>query len=71
MTDRWEPAFVAIAAIVGEPLEATLEALGDEGAAHAADLLQALRSTSKDARARALARVVSEVAIAVDAMGYA
>lgn len=71
MTDRWEPAFVAIAAIVGEPLEAALAALGDEGAAHAADLIHALRSTSKDARARALARVVSEVAVAIDAMGYA
>ncbi len=69
MNERWEPAFVAIGAIAGEPLEVLTAELGDSGAAHAADLLQALRSTSRDTRARALARVVSEVAVAIDALG--
>jgi hypothetical protein len=71
MSERWEPAFVAVAAVVGESLDATIAALGDAGTAHAADLLRALRSTSRDTRARALARVVSEVAVAVDALRYA
>lgn len=71
MSERWEPAFVAVLAIAGEPLEALTAALGEVGAAHAADLMTALRSTSRDSRARALARVVSEVAVAIDALGYA
>jgi hypothetical protein len=71
MSDRWEPAFIAVGAVLGESLDATIVAIGDGGAAQAADLLRALRSTSRDVRVRALARVVSEVALAVDALRYA
>jgi hypothetical protein len=70
MSERWEPAFVAVGAIAGETLEVTTAALGETGAARAADLITALRSTSRDTRARAIARVVSEVAVAIDALGY-
>jgi len=69
--ERWEPAFVAVSAIAGEPPEAVASALGDAGMAHAASLVRALGAASRDARARALARAVSDVALALDAMRYA
>jgi hypothetical protein len=67
MSDRWETAFVAVGAIAGEPLEALTRALGEEGAAHASELLSALTVPSREARARSLARAVSEVVLAIDA----
>jgi hypothetical protein len=69
--ERWETAFVAVSAIVGEPPEAVARALGESGMARAADLVRALGAASKEARARALARALSDVALAVDAMRYA
>jgi hypothetical protein len=66
--ERWEAAFVAVSAIAGEPPEAVASALG---VARAADLVRALGAASKEARARALARVLSDVALAIDAMRYA
>jgi hypothetical protein len=70
-TDLWETAFVAVSAIAGEPLDAITSALGESGTARAGELLRTLASTSKEARARALARAVSDVALALDAMRYA
>ncbi len=76
----WESAFVAVSAIVGEPAEAVASALGDVGMARASSLVRALdpanaanatNATSKETRARALARAVSDVVLAVDAMRYA
>ena len=79
----WESAFVAVSAIVGEPAEAVASALGDVGVARASSLVRALDpanaanatsatgTTSKETRARALARAVSDVVLAVDAMRYA
>jgi hypothetical protein len=69
--DRWEAAFVAVSAIAGEPPDAVASALGEGGMSRAADLVRALGATSKEARARALARAVSDVALAIDAMRYA
>jgi hypothetical protein len=71
MSERWETAFVAVGAIVGEPVESLAAALGSSGEHHAADLLRALRSPSRDTRARAIARVVAEVALSIDAVRYA
>ncbi len=71
MSASWESAFLATGALLGEPLEATVASLGEAGRARATVLLEALRSPSRDARALALARAVSEVARAVDAMGVA
>jgi hypothetical protein len=68
---RWETAFVALSAIAGEPMEAVARALGEAGSARAADLARALAATSREARARALARAVSDVVLALDAMRYA
>jgi hypothetical protein len=66
----WEAAFVAVSAIVGEPAGAIASALGDAGMAQAASLVRSLGATSKEARARALARAVSDVVLAIDAMRY-
>lgn len=64
----WESTFLAVSAVLGEPLEASVGALGDEGAARAAAMLRGLRSESREQRARAIASGVSEVAVAIDAM---
>jgi hypothetical protein len=69
--ERWETAFVALCAIAGEPSEVIASALGEPGVARAAHLVRALGAASKEARARALARVLSDVALAIDAMRYA
>lgn len=66
MSAPWEPSFVAVSAILGEPLEDVVAALGDASVERAAEILRGLRSPTKSVRARALARVVSEVALAID-----
>jgi hypothetical protein len=72
----WEIAFVAVSAIVGEPADAVASALGDVGVGRASSLVRALDSTaataatSRETRARALARAISDVVLAVDAMRY-
>jgi hypothetical protein len=63
-----EPAFLAVSALLGEPLEQSVAAMGDAGAVNAADLLAALRSSSRQARARAIARALSEIALDLEAM---
>ena len=65
--EGWEAAFVAVSVIAGEPLDAIGTALGEAGMARAGEVVRALGSTSKEVRARALARTVSEVALAIDA----
>ncbi len=71
MSDRWEGAFAAVSALAGEPLDAIAGALGDEGMAHAADLMRVLGSASREVRARALARAASDIALALDALRVA
>jgi hypothetical protein len=68
---RWEASFVAVSAIAGEPADAVASALGEAGLAHAADLVRALETPSREARARGLARAVSDVVLAIDAMRFA
>ena len=65
---RWETAFVALSAIAGEPMDAVASALGESRWARTGDLARALTATSKEARARSLARAVSDVVLAIDAM---
>lgn len=67
MSTRWEPAFVAVSAVLGEPREESIAAIGDAGVVHAAEIVRALRSESREARARAIARSLSEVAVAIEA----
>jgi hypothetical protein len=71
VTPRWETAFVAVSAILGEPPDAVAGALGGPGMGHAADLVRALGASSREARARALARAASDVALAIDTMRFA
>ena len=64
----WTPAFVAVGTLIGEPIEAIASALEAPDREPAADLLRALKAPSRDVRARALARVLTEVAIAIEAV---
>ena len=63
----WRSAFLATSVLVGEPLDAAIGALGDAAAVGASPLLQELRSSSREARARAIARIMTSVASEVDA----
>jgi hypothetical protein len=67
MSARWEPAFVAVSVAIGEPVDAVLRAAGDAGMLHAGELVRALRAPSRESRARALARVLTEVALESEA----
>jgi hypothetical protein len=68
---RWETAFVAVSTLAGEPPGAIAGALGEAGAAEAAQLVRALEGTSRGGRARSLARALSDVVLALDALRYA
>jgi hypothetical protein len=70
MNARWEPSFVAVGALLGEPLDAIAAAIG-EGSVHAGDLLHALRSRDREMRARAIAKVVAEIAVGLDSVRIA
>jgi hypothetical protein len=63
MNTDWQPAFIAVSALVGEPLDATLLALGGN---EQEKLLQGLRAPSRETRAVAIARVAAEVVMALD-----
>jgi hypothetical protein len=67
----WEAAFFAVSAILGEPLESSLAAAGEPTTGGATELVRALRGSSRERRARAIARVVSQVAVDVEAMRLA
>ncbi len=64
----WEGAFVAVSAALGEPREAVHAALGEAGAARAAEIARALQSPSRGARARVIAEVLGALARDVDAL---
>jgi hypothetical protein len=64
MNTDWQPAFIAVSALVGEPLDAISLVLG--GGEAQEKLLQSLRAPSRETRAVAMARIASEVAIALD-----
>lgn len=63
----WQSAFFAVSALLGEPPEAATLAVGDAGTLHAAQLAADLRSPSREVRARAIARALAPVALALDA----
>jgi hypothetical protein len=66
MSGRWEPAFAAMSALLGEPRPAIEAALGDR-AGHAAAVLRALTSPSRRVRAEGMAAGLSPVALAIEA----
>jgi hypothetical protein len=58
----WQEAFVALSAVLGEPLDATLAALDGKESKAAAALVTSLRSSARSARAEAIARVATDIA---------
>jgi hypothetical protein len=58
----WQEAFVAVSAVLGEPLEVSLSALGDVEPTALDALVGGLRSSSRSVRAEAMARAATEVA---------
>ena len=65
-TPDWPSAFLATSVILGEPREAAEGALGDAASLLSARLAAGLGSTSREARARALASVVAGVAMELE-----
>lgn len=63
----WRTAFLATSVLAGEPLDTALAALGDASAVGVSQLVSELRSSSREMRARAIARVMTSVASEVDA----
>lgn len=63
----WQNAFVALSVAMGESLDDALAALGDD-ARQVAALESALRTESREKRARALAQHLAAVAAELDAM---
>jgi hypothetical protein len=63
----WRSAFLATSVLAGESLDTALAALGGASAPGLPQLVAELRSSSRDARARAIARVMTVVASEVDA----
>jgi hypothetical protein len=66
MTSRdWEPAFLAVSFLLGEPLEATVACLGGEETGREKplpELAAVLRAAPREVRAAAVAREVARVA---------
>ncbi|HEY8038644.1 MAG TPA: hypothetical protein VIF15_02580 [Polyangiaceae bacterium] len=62
----WQPAFLAVGALLGEPIEASVAALGDRPTPPAGELVRALGSPSREARARAIAGTVAAVLVELD-----
>lgn len=55
----WSSAFLAVSFLLGEPNDAAEAALGDRGSAQAAALARVLRSSPREVRAQAVARVAA------------
>lgn len=58
-------AFLAVSAVLGEPREAVVAALGDEAAW---DVAPGLQAPSREARARSLAALLTQLLTEVDAL---
>ncbi len=67
----WQAAYLAVSALLGDEVEEALVSVQEPSRVGAAELVRELRSPSRHARARALARIVSEVVVALDAMRLA
>jgi hypothetical protein len=65
----WHEAFLGVSALLGEPLEASLRALDEAAVNRAGDLVRGLRSSSRDARARAMAGAITALVVELEAMG--
>jgi hypothetical protein len=57
----WQSSFVAMGLAVGEPLEGLIGSLDENEVARLAPLLTALRSDSREVRARAMAEPLAAI----------
>ncbi len=64
----WQAAFLAVSAVLREPLDEASRALDEQARARATVLLGDLRSTSRETRARAIAQHLTDVVAAIDEM---
>jgi hypothetical protein len=62
----WQEAFIGMSALLGEPVDESLDSLDDVARAHLAEMAKALRSVSREARARAMARALIGAATGID-----
>ncbi len=62
----WELGFVAVSALLGEPPEAVVVAVGGADGSGAVRWHEALRSLSREDRAREIARAVAPLAAAIE-----
>jgi hypothetical protein len=67
-TGPWQEAFLGVSAVLGEPLEESLGALDPSAMPRDSALLRGLRSSSREARAQAIARAVAPVVVGLDEM---
>ena len=64
--DDWQPAFLAVSMLVGEPLQVALGAIGGEGSHATGEILRELGSSSQQTRVRAMARVAAAIVTGFD-----
>jgi hypothetical protein len=64
----WPEAFLGVSAVLGERLDQSLLALGQEERRQTAELIAALRSSSREVRARGIASAVAAVVVGLDEM---
>ena len=62
----WQSAYVAVSALLGEPLESATAALPSPPSTGAAELLGELASPSRTARVQALARATTSLLMSLD-----
>ncbi|MDP9151301.1 MAG: hypothetical protein M3O36_15365 [Myxococcota bacterium] len=67
----WQAAYLAVSALLGEPVDEALLHVDPASRAGAEEVVRELRSSSRHARGRAIARIVSEVVVALDALRLA
>jgi hypothetical protein len=65
---RWQTAYVAMSAALGAPVDEAVGSLAAPIPVEAELLARELRSPARDVRVRSLARVLSEIALSVEAM---
>jgi hypothetical protein len=62
MSERWEEAYVATSSLLGASVKEIMPTLDDAGLMHAGAILRALRSPSRDVRAKRIATAVTAIA---------
>lgn len=65
---HWSESFLGVSAALGESLEQSLGALDQEAIQEAGPVLAALRSTSREVRARGIASAVTAVLVGLEEM---